>query len=145
MVELPSGDVPRCERAACLPWPATFPPKPTAAPVTYAPSSAPSRRPTYAPTPDPTAVTTAPFAASAPSDAAWWGLAYRFAPPVLSGGALGLVLYLVVRRCRGGNKPVGKGGYARAKSAEDDSLDDEDLSDADFENVVRSTELRAFV
>ena len=89
--------------------------------------------------------TTAPFAASAPSDAAWWGLAYRFAPPVLSGGALGLVLYLVVRRCRGGNKPVGKGGYARAKSAEDDSLDDEDLSDADFENVVRSTELRAFV
>ena len=145
VVELPSGDVPRCERAACLPWPATFPPKPTAAPVTYAPSSAPSRRPTYAPTPDPTAVTTAPFAASAPSDAAWWGLAYRFAPPVLSGGALGLVLYLVVRRCRGGNKPVGKGGYARAKSAEDDSLDDEDLSDADFENVVRSTELRAFV
>ena len=124
---------------------ATFPPKPTAAPVTYAPSSAPSRRPTYAPTPDPTAVTTAPFAASAPSDAAWWGLAYRFAPPVLSGGALGLVLYLVVRRCRGGNTPVGKGGYARAKSAEDDSLDDEGLSDADFENVVRSTELRAFV
>ena len=26
--------LPRCERAACLPWPATFPPKPTAAPVT---------------------------------------------------------------------------------------------------------------
>ena len=64
-------------------------------------------------------------------------LAYRFAPPVLSGGVLGLVLYLVVRRCRGGNKPVGKGGYARAKSAEDDSLDD----DAEEENVVSNLQL----
>lgn len=141
VVDLPSGDVPRCDRAACLPWPATFPPRPTDAPVTYAPSPQPSAWPTYAPSSEPTAVTTAPFAA--PATAPWWGLAYRAAPPVLLGGLLGLIVYLVVRRCRGSRKPVGKGGYARAKG--DDSLDDEDLSDADFENVVRSTELRAFV
>ena len=94
-------------------------PSPAAAPVTYAPSSAASRRPTYAPTPARRPSRRAPLPRrrllTRPG-----GASRTAAPPVLSGGALALRPLRVVRRCRGGNKPVGKGGYARAKSAEDD-------------------------